>query len=316
MLILILALGSIGLASGAAGVAMRRREREAELASMLDLPLADRSPAEVDRYLQAAVESSVRFVQAGLGRSSFGERLRTGLERAHVPLRPAEYVLIVGGMGLGVAGLIATLTGSVVTGAVLLAIVPAVAHAWLGHRITARREAAEAQLPDFLTLVGTSLQGGHSFLRAVQLYAEEAEPPLREELERVLAETRLGDPLVDALERMAQRIELADLTWVVQAIRIQQKVGGGLAELFLTLADFMRAREEVRMETRALTADARMSAWILGLLPLVVLIVLQVASPGYLEPMLSGSGLLALFLAGLMAASGAALIMRMSKVEV
>src|SRR3546814_10604709 len=73
------------------------------------------------------------------------------------------------------------------------------------------------------------------FLRSIQLMAEEADGPIAEEFGRVIAETQLGDPLVDALERMARRLDIRDVDWVVQAIRIQQTVGGKLADLLPTL---------------------------------------------------------------------------------
>src|SRR3546814_2935346 len=98
--------------------------------------------------------------------------------------------------------------------------------------------------------------------------AEEAEGPIAEEFGRVIAETQLGDPLVDALERMARRLDIRVVDWVVQAIRIQQTVGGKLADLLHTLAGFIRAREEIRREVDVLTAEGRVSAYILGALPI------------------------------------------------
>jgi tight adherence protein B len=183
-------------------------------------------------------------------------------------------------------------------------------------KVSRRRRAFEAQLPEALGLIASSLQAGHTALRAVQAMVEESEPPLSEEFERVVAETRLGDPLVDALERLAQRIDVPDLTWVVQAIRIQQTVGVKLADLLFTLADFMRAREEIRREVRVLTAEGRMSAWVLAALPVGVFFAVKTMSPGYLDPLLSGAGLFALGYAAVSVGIGLAVIMRMVKIEV
>ena len=97
--------------------------------------------------------------------------------------------------------------------------------------MTKRRKAFEAQLPDALSLVASSLSAGHTFLRAVQMMCEESAPPMSEEFARLVAETRLGDNVTDALERMAARLQIRDLDMVVQAIRIQQTVGGRLADL-------------------------------------------------------------------------------------
>src|SRR5207302_8549050 len=125
---------------------------------------------------------------------------------------------------------------------------------------------------------------------ASRMMGEESEPPMSEEFARVVAETRLGDSVVDSLARMAQRLELRDLDWVVQAIRIQQTVGGKLADLLHTLADFIRAREEVRREINVLTAEGRISAYVLAALPVVLFMLVQVISPGYMKPMYHGYG--------------------------
>jgi tight adherence protein B len=145
---------------------------------------------------------------------------------------------------------------------------------------------------------------------------EESEAPLCEEFGRVVNETQLGDPLVDALERMANRIDVRDVEWVVQAIRIQQSVGGKLADLLYTLADFIRAREEIRREVDVLTAEGRISAWVLGALPVFLLLAITVMNPGYMDPMFRGWGWVFLGVCGFMVASGVMVINRMVKVEV
>jgi tight adherence protein B len=148
------------------------------------------------------------------------------------------------------------------------------------------------------------------------MMTEEAEDPIAEEFGRVVSETRLGDPVVDALERMALRLDVQDLRWVVQAIRVQQTVGGKLADILHTLADFIRSREEVRREVKVLTAEGRMSAWVLGALPLALLLAIQVLNPGYAAPLYEGWGLLVLVMTGLSVLTGVAVILRMVKIEV
>lgn len=308
----------IGLLAAAvllAVVAVRqlRRERATELALAFELEEGPTALVEDERSL---LEGLGDVATVGLERLDAGERLALQLERGRVPLRPGEYVVLVAGATIAAFALLLLLTGEVLIALIAIPITPYAAWQLVAWRVSRRRHRLESQLPDALSLVASSLEAGHSFLRAIQMLGEESDPPLADELDRVLAETQLGDPLVDALERMADRVDLDDLRWVVQAVRIQQQVGGALAELFHTLADFMRAREEVRLETRALTAEARLSAWLLGALPVFVLVVLQVTSPGYLNPILSGGGLFALFLALILATGGVVMIMRMAKVEV
>jgi tight adherence protein B len=102
----------------------------------------------------------------------------------------------------------------------------------------------------------------------------------------------------------------------VQAIRIQQTVGGKLADLLYTLAEFMRGREEIRREVKVLTAEGRMSAWVLGFMPVGLFFFLKTTSPEYIAPMFHGGGLFALIGAGVSVAIGIGMIMRMVKIDI
>jgi tight adherence protein B len=208
------------------------------------------------------------------------------------------------------------LTGAWLVGVMGVVLGPLGAVSYVRFRIARRRKKFEAALPDALTLIASSLSAGHTFLRAVQMMTEEAEPPLSEEFGRLIAETRLGDPVVDALARMAKRLEIRDLDWVVQAIRIQQTVGGRLADLLHTLADFIRAREEVRRDVAVLTAEGRISAYVLTALAPFMFLAIQVISPGYMKPMFSGMGLVVLGATALLMVFGSVVIFRMCKIEV
>jgi tight adherence protein B len=115
---------------------------------------------------------------------------------------------------------------------------------------------------------------------------------------------------------MAARLQIRDLDWIVQAIRIQQTVGGKLADILHTLADFIRARQEVRREVQVLSAEGRVSAYVLAALAPFLLLVMQITNPAYLAPMLRGWGLVVLLATGGFVAIGTAIIFRMVKIEV
>lgn len=309
----------LGLALIVSAWLVRIRERQEDIAQILDLPFGE---TDVDLG-SVTPEASARFFEPGvllagraMERLSIAERIGEELVRARIPLRPGEFGLIAIGSGL-FGGLLAYILTSQMMVAVLLAGIIVYA-AWLvvlsrGQR---RRKAFEAQLPEALSLIAASLEAGHTFMHSIQMMVEESAPPLSEEFERVMAEVRLGDPLLEALDRMAARLKVNDLLWVVQAIRIQQTVGGKLAELLVTLADFMRAREEIRREVRVLTAEGRMSANVLGLLPIVVFVVIKTLNPAYLEPMLSGKGLVALAASALSVLTGIVVIRKMARIDV
>ena len=184
------------------------------------------------------------------------------------------------------------------------------------RRINKRRRAFETQLPDALALIASSLSAGHTFLRAIQMMCEESGPPMSEEFGRIVAETRLGDPLIDSLERTAERLEVRDFDMVVQAVRIQQTVGGRLATLLHTLSDFIRARGELRREVQILTAEGRMSAYVLAALVPLLFLAMQVLNPGYVKPLYSGVGLVLLIGCCVSVVAGMLVILRMVKIDI
>ena len=307
-----------GLALLVIGLLSRVYEREEQLADILDLPWGER---DVD--LGAAVEQHSSIVENTIGvagklidQVDAKGSLLTLLERARVPVRPGEFVLFVVSAGVVLASFLAAITSSIPFGLLAFIASPFVAVAYLNRRISRRKRKFEAQFPDALTLIGSSLSAGHTFLRSIQMMCEEAEAPISEEFARVVSETQLGDPLVDALERMAHRLDVRDVDWVVQAIRIQQTVGGKLADLLHTLADFIRSREEIRREIDVLTAEGKVSAYVLGALPLFLAIFIQVTNPGYLDPMLTGWGPIWLLGAAASVVIGMVLIFRMIKVDI
>ena len=316
-LIAALAVGA-GLAIAVVSFLQRSKERDDDLAAILQLPFGERDiPIEVVTESRAALlERTVSLATDGLEHFNLMARVASELERARLPLRPGEFVLCAGAGGALLGAVVYFLTGQALLGAISALAGPFLAWNFVKFKVARRRKAFEAQLPEALSLIASSLQAGHTALRAVQTMVEESEPPLSEEFERVVSETALGDPLVDALGRMANRLDVEDLAWVVQAIRIQQTVGGKLADLLYTLGDFMRGREEVRREVKVLTAEGRLSAYVLGGLPILLFFAVKTMSPGYLDPMLRAPGVFALIGAGVSVGIGIWMIMRMVKIDI
>lgn len=306
-----------GAALVVAGILLRARERERELAEILDLPFGERDvPQEAIEQRAALLDSTVGLASKVVEQFDAKGALSQALERARIPMRPGEFVTFVALVTFIVSVLLWAMTRQWYFVVATVVVAPLGARGFLTYRTNRRRKQLEEQLPDALSLIASSLSAGHTFLRAVQMMTEEAPAPLSEEFERVIYETRLGDPLVDSLERMSKRMEIRDLEWVVQAIRVQQTVGGKLADLLHTLADFMRSREEVRREVDVLTAEGRISAYVLGALPIFLLIAISILNPGYMKPMFQGWGIWVLAGAGLSIAGGMAAILKMVKIEV
>jgi tight adherence protein B len=308
----------LGLSLLAGGILWRARERDKSLAEILDLPYGERdvSVTAVSEGYSPLVEGTIGLATRAVDQLDQKGALAGSLEKARIPLKPGEYVVISAAVTVVLAAFLYGITTSWLFALMGLMAGPLVASAVVRVRISRRRRAFEAQLPDALTLIASSLTAGHTFLRAIQMMCEESEAPLSEEFSRVVSETRLGDPVVDALGRMAARLEIRDVDWIVQAIRIQQTVGGKLADILHTLADFIRARQEVRREVQVLSAEGRVSAYVLTVMAPALLLLMQVTNPTYLAPMLRGAGLIVLMATAASVALGTYIIFRMVKIEV
>ena len=140
--------------------------------------------------------------------------------------------------------------------------------------LLARRRAAklERQLPDILLLLASSLSTGFSLPQAMDAVAKDVSEPAAKEFARVIAETRIGSDLESALERMAVRMDSDNMRWTSMAIGIQRQVGGNLAETLRTTAATLREREYLRRHVRALSAEGRLSAYILIALPIALFV--------------------------------------------
>ena len=307
-----------GLALLAVGLLSRVYSREERLADILDLPYGENDVALGDLVEQHSTIVDNLSQVAGRFVEQLDEKgtLATKLEKARVPMRPGEYVVVMAAAGAVFGAFGWAITSQWFVGLCGVAVAFVLGNLYLSRRITKRRKAFEEQFPDALSLIASSLSAGHTFLRAIQMMCEESEPPLAEEFARVVSETQLGDPLVDALDRMAHRLDVRDVAWVVQAIRIQQTVGGRLADLLHTLADFIRAREEVRREVDVLTAEGKISAWVLGALPVFLLVAISVMNPGYMNTMFRGWGYVWLAGSAVSVGFGVMFINRMVKVDI
>ena len=146
-----------------------------------------------------------------------------------------------------------------------------------------RRQAAFAdQLDDSLQLMAGSLRAGHSLLRAVDAVSQDAVSPTSEEFARIVNETRVGRDLSDSLDEVAERMGSDDFTWVAQAIAIHREVGGNLAEVLDAVGHTIRERNQIRRQVKALSAEGKLSAIVLGALPFAIIGFISMTNPAYL----------------------------------
>ncbi len=231
-----------------------------------------------------------------LQRKDRAASLTKALDAAGVDARPGELLVAVavGALVVSVGGWMLRVP---VTGVVLGLAVPLLARMALNFLAGRRRRKFCDQMPDTLQVLSGTLRAGHGLAQGLQTVGQEAESPTAEEFRRLTIETRLGRDLVDALNGVADRVGGEDFRWVVQAIQIQRDVGGDLAEVFDSVAATIRDRTRIRRQVSALSAEGRMSAWVLMLLPFGLVGMMYVTNPDYLGPLFSsgvGQKLLAL----------------------
>jgi tight adherence protein B len=158
-----------------------------------------------------------------------------------------------------------------------------------------RLKAFAAQLPFALDLIKSSLEAGHSLLRALQVLVQEFSDPISGEVRTVLEQVRLGMALPHAFEEMYARVPQDDLRLLVIAVKVQSEVGSSLAQIVSRLSEIVRTRQRLHAQVRSMTAQSRMSGMIVGLLPVIVLAAFSLIQPSYVEMLFHDpAGLLAL----------------------
>jgi tight adherence protein B len=221
----------------------------------------------------------------------FGANLARDIARADLKLKPSEFLMIWGAAIVGVP-LLFLLVGFVMpalqsplallAGALLGFLIPRM---WLGRRKAGRLNSFNKQLPDTITLIANALRAGSSFLQAIELVVRESRPPISTEFGRVIREVNLGLPFEQALENMVRRVKSDDLELMATAISIQHTVGGNLAEILDSIAFTIRERVRIKGEIRTLTAQQRMSGYVVAGLPIGLSAFLFVIAPKFFDPM-------------------------------
>jgi tight adherence protein B len=260
----------------------------------------------------------------------FWANIARDIARADLHLKPSEFLAIWAGSIIGVPLLMLFLSAFVSTlrnplflliGLVIGFFLPRL---WLARRRNGRLGAFNKQLPDTITLIANALRAGSSFLQAIELVVRETRPPISIEFARVIREVNLGLPFEQALENMVRRVRSDDLELMATAIAIQHQVGGNLAEILDSIAYTIRERIRIKGEIRTLTAQQRLSGYVVAGLPIGLAAFLFVAAPGFMDPMFDArasliglpAGVIILALGGVMMFIGFMVIRRIVDIEV
>lgn len=283
----------------------------------------DRPPAiEIPRPDQPASAGPLASLAAKV--RSLGDRyaerdeassIDASLDQAGINLRPGEFV-VVSATGIVVVTLLGmTVAGA--PGAIIFGGAAAMAPRTILKALTERRRRAFGdQLEGTLQIIAGSLRAGYGLTQSISTVAEESPAPTSQEFNRVVIENRLGRTVEQSMEAMAARMDNEDLGWVVDAIQIQHEVGGNLAEVLDTVTATIRDRNQIKRQVKALSAEGRISAFILLALPFVIGAFIAMISPDYLSELTTTTlGRIMLGIAALLMGAGAAWIKKIVKVD-
>jgi tight adherence protein B len=240
---------------------------------------AQTSAASIERAQERERMPRLNALLAHLG---FGQRLTRWVAASGMAVSAAELIVmsaVLGACGLFLPGLFGR---PWVFGAVLglgLAVLP-----WwrVGRRRTARVERIERQFPEALDLMGRAMRAGHAFPSAVKMVADEMPEPLGRDFRILFDEMNYGVPAGEALRHLADRVPLPDVSYFVVAVLIQRESGGNLAELLDSIAGIVRQRLKLMGEVRTLSAEGKLSAYILTALPFGVVAVVNLINPEFM----------------------------------
>lgn len=203
------------------------------------------------------------------------------LAAAGIPLRANEFMAIVFFCSFTPLVVICFLMKRIVLGLMVAGLGAWLPFFWINWKRKRRCKAFAGQLLDTLVLMSNSLKAGYSFLQAVELLTREAPSPSREEFKRVVRENSLGVPVEKSLEAMAERLQSEDFDLLVTVIGVQKEVGGNLSEIFDQIASTIRIRQQIKGQIQTLTAQGRMSGYVIAGLPFFLGGAIFVINPKY-----------------------------------
>jgi tight adherence protein B len=298
-----------------ARVASSRRQLK-DLRAALDLQAISPGRADDAHKTSALLARSGIAAERALADVDFLDRVRQLLDRSDWSLTAGEFA-VTSAAAAGFAGLIGWFIAGPILALILFVVATAVPYVLLVRSVGKRKKDFEEQFPEVLELIAASLESGASIVRALELVVEEADEPVSSEFGRVLNATRMGSELSDALAAMSERLGSRDVDWTVQAITVQQRTGGRLADILRIVARTMRGRAEVKREIATLTVEGRLSGAILGALPFFIALVMLIVNPSYLQPLFHQTiGLVMITVAGALMCVGFFWMSRIVRVEV
>ena len=297
----------------------RSRSRHA-LARRMRYYAGDMDTQEKPKERKPLTERFVDLLRSGgkfLSNIRHARGLDFKMQKAGIPLLGTEFLLLLGLSFLLTAVIVSIISKKWYVGIIMAIVVVMGEWIYVLLKIDRREAAFTNQLGDCLMMVANAMRAGFSFLQAMDLIAKEMEPPISDEFKHVMRDISLGASVERALNDMDRRVGSSDFSLVVTAVLIQQQVGGDLAHILDTISDTIQDRIRMRREVRTLTAQGRMSGWVLAILPFGLGAMISAMNPSYMEPLFTEKiGQIAIGMAIVMVLIGFFVIQRIVDIDV
>jgi tight adherence protein B len=288
----------------------RRRGVRRKLAEFISLPVIEERARK-----QASKDLPFDRAEKTLAGSGWWARFKQDLDIGRVRISPMQIVFWTAAVTLIAVYLLALIIGPLAGFLGLL--VPFAVRGVIRRRVHQQQELFASQLPDNLQVLASALRAGHSLVGALSVVVDDSPEPSHTEFRRVVADEQLGVPLEDAIETVAERMDSTDLRQVGLVAALQHETGGNTAEVLDSVAETVRERFELRRLVNTLTAQGRMSRWILTGLPVLLLVVITLLNPGYIEPLYTHTaGRVLLVIAAMMVTAGSLVIKKIINIRV
>jgi tight adherence protein B len=240
---------------------------------------------------------------------------KENLELADIRIPPVQLLAGTLVLTLLVMWLLGTFTAGVL--ALVGLAVPFLVRGFILQRVERKRRAFGDQLPDNLDVVASGLRAGHSLVGGLSLVVNDAAEPSRSEFQRVVADEQLGVPLEDALQTVARRMNNRDIEQVALVSSLQRETGGNAAEVLDRVIENIRERQGLRRLVRTLTAQGRLSRWIVSILPVGLLLLISAINPTYMKPLFHHtSGKVILAIGAIMIVAGSLVIKKIVEIKI
>lgn len=263
-----------------------------------------------------SIRRLVRFLGSKLKKVPQAKDFDIKMQQAGLPLFGGEFLVVLAGSLLLMFVMALLFTHDVVMSLLVAIVLAVMILMYVDIRISRRRQSFNNQLGDALVMMANSMRSGFSFMQAVDMVANEMSAPISVEFAKLVGEMRLGIPTDEALGNISKRIGSKDFDLVIIAVIIHRQVGGNLSQILESISTTITDRIKMKREISTLTAQGRMSGWIVGALPLGMGLAMHLINPNYLVPMFTNPlGQMAIGVALISQAIGAFCIKQIVDIE-